>query len=77
MRALLAEYISFEIDILMKDLAFRDLMIQDEILDTAQRQSLLDDYMAAVMKRIWLAGAMFLGLIKGQGGPPVHQSDWS
>ena len=52
MRALLAEYISFEIDILMKDLAFRDLMIQDEILDTAQRQSLLDDYMAAVMKRI-------------------------
>ena len=52
MRALLAEYISFEIDTLMKDLAFRDLMIEDEILDTAQRQSLLDDYMAAVMKRI-------------------------
>ena len=51
MRALLAEYISFEIDILM-DLAFRDLMIEDEILDTTQRQSLLDDYMAAVMKRI-------------------------
>lgn len=52
MRSLLAEYVGFEMDILMKDLAFRDLMIEDGILDTAQRQSLLDDYMAAVMKRI-------------------------
>ncbi|KAL8740109.1 MAG: hypothetical protein Q9190_007153 [Brigantiaea leucoxantha] len=51
-RSLLAEYVGLEMDILMKDSAFRDLMIEDEILDTAQRQSLLDDYMAAVMKRI-------------------------
>ncbi|KAL9038442.1 MAG: hypothetical protein Q9214_005278 [Letrouitia sp. 1 TL-2023] len=52
LRALLAEYISIEIDNLTKDLAFRDLMIKDETLDVTQRQSLLGDYMAAVMKRV-------------------------
>jgi hypothetical protein len=51
-RTLLAEYLSFEIDILMKDSAFRDLMIEDEILDTRQRKSLRNDYMAVVMKRV-------------------------
>ena len=51
-RAMLVEYISFEMDILMKDLVFRDLMIKDEILDTEKRRSLFDDYIAAVMRRI-------------------------
>ena len=51
-RTMLVEYISFEMDNLMKDLAFRDLMTKDEILDTEQRRSLFDDYIAAVMRRI-------------------------
>lgn len=48
----LAEYISVEIIVLIKDLAFRDLIIKDQILGTAQRRSLLEDNMEAVMKGI-------------------------
>ena len=51
-RAMLVEYVSFEMDILMKDLAFRDLMTKDEILDSEKRRSLFDDYITAVMRRI-------------------------
>ena len=51
-RAMLVEYVSFEMDILMKDLTFRDLMTKDEILDAEQRRSLFDDFIAAVMRRI-------------------------
>ena len=51
-RAMLVEYVSFEMDILMKDLAFRDLMTKDEILGAEQRRSLFDDFIAAVMRRI-------------------------
>jgi len=52
MRAILAEYVSFEMDILMKDSAFNDLVTGDEFLDAEQRRSLFDDYIAAVLKRI-------------------------
>lgn len=36
----LADYFSFEIKILMKDLSFRGLINKDDILSTAQRRSL-------------------------------------
>lgn len=52
MRAILVEYVSFEMDILMKDSAFNDLVTGDEILDAEQRRSLFDDCIAAVLKRI-------------------------
>ncbi len=48
-RDVLAEYISVEIIVLIKDLAFRDLIIKDQILGTAQRRSLLEDH---IMKRV-------------------------
>lgn len=49
---ILTEYISVEIFVLIKDLAFRDLIMKYQILGTAQRRSLLEENMEAVMKRV-------------------------